>query len=161
MKTGRISATLLYFFSAEATPDPDIVSDKVSKCQEGVGVVQSPGGQPELCPVLKTAEIISGKWTLLVLRDLSKGLNRFSVLERSLVGISPKTLSERLKALEKAGIVTRTSYAQVPPRVEYELTPMGWDLIPIIDWMREYGSKWLTNGRSDGSIPASGNAPDA
>lgn len=77
------------------------------------------------------------------MRDLSKGINRFSALERSLEGISPKTLSERLKALEKAGIVTRKSYAEVPPRVEYTLTGMGWDLIPLIDHMREYGSKWL------------------
>jgi DNA-binding HxlR family transcriptional regulator len=85
---------------------------------------------PESCPVLRTADIISGKWTLLILRDLSKGINRFSALERSLAGISPKTLSERLKGLEKAGIVTRKSYAEVPPRVEYTLTGMGWDLIP-------------------------------
>lgn len=161
MKSAHIFATLLYLFSARAVPDPDIVSDKVSKCQEGVGVVQSPGGHPESCPVLKTAEIISGKWTLLILRDLSKGLNRFSVLERSLSGISPKTLSERLKGLERAGIITRTSYAEVPPRVEYTLTPMGWDLIPIIDRMREYGSKWLTDGRSDGGVSASEDAPDA
>lgn len=160
MKTARISATLPYLFSTRAIPDPDVVSDKVSKCQEGVDVVQSPGGHPESCPVLKTAEIISGKWTLLILRDLSKGINRFSVLERSLKGISPKTLSERLKALEKAGIITRTSYAEVPPRVEYTLTPMGWDLIPIIDRMREYGSKWLADGRYDGSYSANGNAPD-
>jgi DNA-binding HxlR family transcriptional regulator len=99
------------------------------------------------CPVLKTAGIISGKWTLLILRDLSEGINRFSVLERSLSGISPKTLSERLKGLEKAGIITRTSYAEVPPRVEYSLTNMGWDLIPLINHMREYGAKWLNDER--------------
>ena len=80
---------------------------------------------PDSCPVLKTADIISGKWTLLILRDLSKGVNRFSALERSLAGISPKTLSERLKSLEKAGVVTRKSFAEVPPRVEYTLTVMG------------------------------------
>ncbi len=64
------------------------------------------------------------------------------------MGISPKTLSERLKALEKSAIVTRKSFAEVPPRVEYTLTEMGWDLIPLIDHMREYGSKWLSG---DGS----------
>ena len=100
------------------------------------------------CPVLKTADIISGKWTLLILRDLSDGINRFSALERSLAGISPKTLSERLKGLEKAGIVTRKSYAEVPPRVEYTLTEMGWDLIPLIEHMRDYGTKWLSDGDS-------------
>jgi DNA-binding HxlR family transcriptional regulator len=102
----------------------------------------------EVCPVLKTADIISGKWTLLILRDLSEGINRFSALERSLAGISPKTLSERLKGLEKAGIITRKSYAEVPPRVEYSLTDMGRDLIPLIDHMRDYGSKWLMDRQS-------------
>jgi DNA-binding HxlR family transcriptional regulator len=100
--------------------------------QEGAGVVQSTDAHPQTCPVLKTADIISGKWTLLILRDLSKGINRFSALERSLAGISPKTLSERLKGLEMAGIITRRSFAEVPPRVEYTLTEMGWDLIPLI-----------------------------
>ncbi len=106
-------------------------------------MAQSTDAHPESCPVLRTADIISGKWTLLILRDLSKGINRFSALERSLVGISPKTLSERLKNLEKAGIVTRKSFAEVPPRVEYTLTGMGWDLIPLINHMRDYGNKWL------------------
>lgn len=109
--------------------------------------MQSTDAHPESCPVLRTADIISGKWTLLILRDLSKGINRFSALERSLTGISPKTLSERLKGLERAGVVTRKSYAEVPPRVEYTLTGMGWDLIPLIDHMRDYGTKWLSDGR--------------
>jgi DNA-binding HxlR family transcriptional regulator len=110
----------------------------------------------DACPVLMTADIISGKWTLLILRDLSEGINRFSVLERSLTGISPKTLSVRLKSLEKAGVITRTSYAEVPPRVEYALTDRGIDLIPLIDHMRDYGAKWLVStdgagaGRSNG-----------
>lgn len=102
----------------------------------------------DVCPVLRTADIISGKWTLLILRDLAEGINRFSALERSLTGISPKTLSERLKGLEKAGIITRKSYAEVPPRVEYSLTDMGRDLIPLIDHMRDYGSRWLMDGDS-------------
>ena len=107
--------------------------------------MQEASSHPESCPVLRTADIISGKWTLLILRDLSAGINRFSALERSLVGISPKTLSERLKALEKSAIVTRKSFAEVPPRVEYTLTEMGWDLIPLIEHMRDYGTRWLSN----------------
>ncbi|HZK48608.1 MAG TPA: helix-turn-helix domain-containing protein [Thermoleophilia bacterium] len=110
--------------------------------------------------MLKTADIISGKWTLLVLRDLAQGINRFSALERSLQGISPKTLSERLKALEKAGVITRKSYAEVPPRVEYSLTARGLDLIPLIDHMRDYGSKWLmeaSNGSGGPSADCCGN----
>ena len=116
---------------------------------------QSAGSKPQSCPVLLTATIISGKWTLLLLRDLSSGISRFSALERSLSGISPKTLSERLKSLEKAGIVTREAHAEFPPRVEYALTAMGRELIPLIDHMREYGSKWLTTGDA-----ASGAMPD-
>jgi DNA-binding HxlR family transcriptional regulator len=100
------------------------------------------------------ANIISGKWTLLLLRDLSSGINRFTTLERSLTGISPKTLSARLKSLEEAGILTRTSYPQFPPRVEYGLTAMGQELIPLVDHMREYGAKWLRAGdAASGAMP--------
>lgn len=101
------------------------------------------GSSFESCPVSRTAGLIQGRWTLLLLRDLAQGINRFSALERSLVGISPKTLSDRLKAMGEAGILTRKAYPEVPPRVEYTLTPMGRDLIPLIDHMREYGEKWL------------------
>ena len=95
------------------------------------------------CPVCATAEIVCGKWTLLLVRDLSEGNSRFCELERSLAGISPRTLSLRLRALEEEGIVRRTTYAEVPPRVEYALTEKGEALLPIIDSMREYGEIWL------------------
>jgi DNA-binding HxlR family transcriptional regulator len=120
--------------------------------------VQHTTSDRDTCPVLMTAGIISGKWTLLILRDLSEGLNRFSVLERSLVGISPKTLSERLKSLEKAGVITRTSYAEVPPRVEYALTDRGMDLIPLIDHMRDYGTKWLVSDNGAGAGGSNGDS---
>ena len=97
----------------------------------------------ETCPVCLTAEIICGKWTLLLVRDLAEGCSRFSELERSLAGISPRTLSLRLRALEEAGIVERNTYAEVPPRVEYALTDKGKALLPIINDMRSYGEKWL------------------
>jgi DNA-binding HxlR family transcriptional regulator len=97
----------------------------------------------ESCPVCKTAEIVCAKWTLLLVRDLSEGRSRFCELERSLAGISPRTLSLRLRALEEAGIVERHTYAEVPPRVEYALTDKGQALLPIIDDMRSYGQKWL------------------
>jgi DNA-binding HxlR family transcriptional regulator len=95
------------------------------------------------CPVCATAEIVCGKWTLLLVRDLSEGNSRFCELERSLAGISPRTLSLRLRALEEAGIVRRTTYAEVPPRVEYALTEKGEALLPIIESMRDYGEIWL------------------
>ena len=97
----------------------------------------------DTCPVCRTADIVCGKWTLLVIRDLAEGRSRFCELERSLVGISPRTLSLRLRALEEEGIVERRTYAEVPPRVEYQLTEKGRDLLPIIESMREYGMRWL------------------
>jgi DNA-binding HxlR family transcriptional regulator len=98
-----------------------------------------------VCPIARTAQIISGKWTLLIIRDLASGVKRFNQLERSLQGISPKTLSERLRALEEEGIVSRQTFAEVPPRVEYSLTGKGHDLIEVIECMRCYGKRWLCN----------------
>lgn len=95
------------------------------------------------CPVARTAEIIGNKWTPLIVRDLARGERRFSELERSLAGISPKTLSERLKRLEEAGVISRACYAEVPPRVEYALTPKGHALLPVIESMRAFGTAWL------------------
>jgi DNA-binding HxlR family transcriptional regulator len=95
------------------------------------------------CPVCRTADIVCGKWTLLVIRDLADGRSRFCELERSLQGISPRTLSLRLRALEEEGIVRRQTYPEVPPRVEYALTEKGRALVPIIESMRAYGSAWL------------------
>jgi DNA-binding HxlR family transcriptional regulator len=101
----------------------------------------------ETCPVCHTAEIISGKWTLLVIRDLAAGRSRFCELERSLEGISPRTLSLRLRALEAEGIVERRTYPEVPPRVEYRLTAKGRALVPLIEQMRRYGREWLLDAR--------------
>ena len=97
----------------------------------------------ETCPVCATADIICGKWTLLVIRDLADGRTRFCELERSLEGISPRTLSLRLRALEEHAIVERKTYPEVPPRVEYVLTPKGEALLPVIEDMRRYGREWL------------------
>ncbi len=97
----------------------------------------------DTCPVCKTAEIVCGKWTLLLIRDLSEGRSRFCELERSLAGISPRTLSLRLRALEEQGIVERHTYPEVPPRVEYALTEKGEALVPLIEDMRTYGRRWL------------------
>jgi DNA-binding HxlR family transcriptional regulator len=97
----------------------------------------------DTCPVCKTAEIVCGKWTLLVIRDLADGRSRFCELERSLRGISPRTLSLRLRGLEEEGIVERHTYPEVPPRVEYALTTKGRALVPLIEDMRTYGREWL------------------
>jgi DNA-binding HxlR family transcriptional regulator len=95
------------------------------------------------CPVCRTAEVVCGKWTLLIVRDLAEGSARFCELERSLEGISPRTLSLRLRALEEEGIVVRHTYPEVPPRVEYALTEKGEALVPLIEDMRRYGKLWL------------------
>src|ERR1700741_4883908 len=95
------------------------------------------------CPVCRTADVVCGKWTLLVIRDLADESRRFCELERSLEGISPRTLSLRLRALEEEGIVERHTFPEVPPRVEYALTAKGRALLPIIDDMRDYGTRWL------------------
>jgi DNA-binding HxlR family transcriptional regulator len=97
----------------------------------------------ESCPVCRTAEIISGKWTLLIIRDLADSSLRFCELERSLEGISPRTLSLRLRALEDQGVVERHTYPEVPPRVTYQLTDKGRALVPLIEDMRAYGRRWL------------------
>ena len=85
---------------------------------------------------------------MLVIRDLAEGRARFCELERSLAGISPRTLSLRLRALEEQGIVDRNTYPEVPPRVEYSLTVKGEALAPLIEDMRRYGREWL--GVDDG-----------
>ena len=97
------------------------------------------------CPVCRTADIVCGKWTLLVIRDLAEGSSRFCELERSLEGISPRTLSLRLRALEEEGVVARHTFPEVPPRVEYALTEKGEALVPLIEDMRRYGRRWLVD----------------
>lgn len=106
-------------------------------------LTQSDQVDETVCPIAKTAEIISGKWTILIIRDLATGVKRFNQLERSLHRISPKTLSERLRSLEEEGIITRQTFAEVPPRVEYSLTEKGRDLVKVIESMRNYGKQWL------------------
>jgi DNA-binding HxlR family transcriptional regulator len=95
------------------------------------------------CSVAACAEILGAKWTAVLVHDLSEGPRRFSELEHSCAGISPRTLSERLRALEQEGILVRRSYPESPPRVEYELTAKGSDLLPIIAEMRRFGHTWL------------------
>src|SRR5512141_2911132 len=103
----------------------------------------NPVHESTTCAVAATAEIIGSKWTALLVHDLSEGPRRFSELRRACPGISPRTLSERLKELEADELVVRRSYAETPPRVEYELTPKGGAMLPIIEAMRAYGRSGL------------------
>lgn len=91
------------------------------------------------CPVTRALVALDGKWTILVVRDLFGGTKRFSELRRSLTGISPKTLTDRLRALEEHGLVDRRIYAEVPPRVEYSLTDAGRTLEPVLVSLAQWG----------------------
>jgi DNA-binding HxlR family transcriptional regulator len=95
-----------------------------------------------LCPIARTAELIGDLYVLLILRDLAEGPRRFGSLGQS-VGVNARTLSDRLRRMEGEGLVRRTAYPEIPPRVEYALTDKGRALIPILDLMRAYGERWL------------------
>jgi DNA-binding HxlR family transcriptional regulator len=99
------------------------------------------------CGVAASAEIIGAKWTALIIHDLSEGPRRFCELEHACPGISPRTLSERLRSLEHDGFLERKSFPESPPRVEYTLTEKGAALLPIIREMCSFGHSWLFCGQ--------------
>ena len=92
------------------------------------------------CPVEVTLSLISNRWKTLIIRDLLEGAKRFSELQRSVGGISQKVLTQNLRAMEADGLVSRTVYAEVPPRVEYALTPVGQSLEMVLDAMSAWGA---------------------
>ena len=94
------------------------------------------------CPVATTVQLIGSKWKLLILRNLLVRPWRFNELLRNLEGISQKVLTDNLRALETDGIVIRTDYQEMPPRVEYSLSPMGETLRPILDTMQSWGEQY-------------------
>jgi len=98
--------------------------------------------EPRFGCIAAAIQIIGDKWSGLLIRELTKGPQRFSALEQAMPGISPRTLSQRLDSLEQQGILTKKAYAEAPPRVEYSLTPKGEDLIPILHSMVAWGSKY-------------------
>jgi DNA-binding HxlR family transcriptional regulator len=93
------------------------------------------------CPAETTLDIIGGRWKVLIVWQLFQGTRRFSELFRALDGITQKMLTQQLRELEKDGIVHRQVYPQIPPKVEYSLTPLGESLRPVIDAMCEWGLK--------------------
>ncbi|MBP5579229.1 MAG: helix-turn-helix transcriptional regulator [Ruminococcus sp.] len=94
------------------------------------------------CPVATTVQLIGNKWKLLILRNLLVRPWRFNELQKSLEGISQKVLTESLRSMESDGIVIRTVYAEVPPRVEYSLSELGETLRPILDAMQAWGQEY-------------------
>jgi DNA-binding HxlR family transcriptional regulator len=98
--------------------------------------------EPKVGCIASAMEIIGNKWTALILRDLAEGPRRFSELEKSVGNINPRTLSQRLDDLEKHAIITRRSFAETPPRIEYTLTRKGEDLVPVLRQMAAWGNKY-------------------
>jgi DNA-binding HxlR family transcriptional regulator len=94
------------------------------------------------CPVQRALEILDGKWTLLILRELLDGTRRFGELRRATGGVNPKTLSDRLRTLEEHDVLQRQVFAEVPPRVEYTLTVKGRELAPVIAALGDWGRNW-------------------
>ena len=97
------------------------------------------------CPVATTVQLIGNKWKLLILRNLLARPWRFNELQKSLEGISQKVLTESLRSMESDGIIVRTVYAEVPPRVEYSLSELGETLRPILDAMQAWGQEYKQN----------------
>ena len=93
----------------------------------------------QTCPAESTAKLIGGRWKIVILWYLFQGVKRFSELQRALTGVSQKVLTQQLRDMERDGIVTRTVYAQVPPKVEYSVTPLGLSLKPVVEAMHHWG----------------------
>ena len=98
-----------------------------------------------VCPVATTVQMIGSKWKLLIMRDLLRRPWRFNELQRDLEGISQKVLTDSLRSMEADGIITRTVYPEVPPRVEYALSELGESMRPIMDAMEIWGTDYKKN----------------
>ena len=99
------------------------------------------------CPVETTLTLISNKWKVLILRDLMPGTKRFGELKKSVGNVSQKVLTAQLREMEQSGLLIRTVYPEVPPRVEYTLTELGRSLKPILDAMWNWGEEYQAQNR--------------
>ena len=109
------------------------------------------------CPVETTLSLIGDKWKVLILRDLMEGTKRFSELRRSVGNVSQKVLTAQLRSMEADGLVERTVYPEVPPRVEYSLTETGRSLKPVIDSMWDWGCAYKEMVEPDRPVPPRSN----
>lgn len=94
------------------------------------------------CPVETTLTLIGDKWKVLILRDLLPGTKRFGELKKSIGNVSQKVLTAQLRTMEESGLINRTVYAEVPPKVEYSLTELGRSLKPVLDAMQNWGESY-------------------
>ena len=97
------------------------------------------------CPAEMTVKLIGGRWKIVILWYLFQGVKRFSELQRAVTGVTQKVLTQQLRDMERDGIVTRKVYAQVPPRVEYSITPLGSSLKPVVEAMHRWGMEHDTH----------------
>lgn len=105
-------------------------------------IAATPAKDLPACPVETTLTMISDKWKVLILRDLMPGTKRFGELKKSIGHVSQKVLTAQLRQMEASGLLTRKVYADVPPRVEYTLTELGYSLKPVLDAMWEWGEEY-------------------
>lgn len=108
---------------------------------------QTPKKELPACPVEATLSLIGDKWKVLILRDLMPGTKRFSELKKSVGNVSQKVLTAQLRSMESSGLLNRTVYPEVPPRVEYSLTELGKSLKPVLDAMRDWGEGYKASAR--------------
>ena len=101
------------------------------------------------CPVTATMGVIGGKWKLIILYLISNGVNRFGKMGMLVKDISKQMLTTQLRELENDGIIERKIYPEIPPRVEYFITPKGQSLMPIIDLMRDWGNEYLLKAEAE------------
>jgi len=102
-----------------------------------------------VCPIANAARLLGDRWTLVILRDLADGPARFSELEESSGGISPRTLVDRLRQMEDQGLIHRESFREIPPRVQYSLTAKGEATLPVIEALRVFGDNWLSEAEKE------------
>lgn len=117
------------------------VTSKI-KCNIKEGIIMLTKEELPACPVATTVQLIGSKWKLLIIRNLRARPWRFNELRKDLEGISQKVLTDSLREMEADGIITRTVYPEVPPRVEYALSPLGETLGPILDAMAQWGNDY-------------------
>jgi DNA-binding HxlR family transcriptional regulator len=101
------------------------------------------------CPVATTVQLIGNKWKLLIIRNLLQGTQRFGELQKTITGISQKVLTDNLRAMEADGLVVRKIYAEVPPKVEYSLSELGYSMKPIIDAMAIWGTNYQNSFKNN------------
>lgn len=101
------------------------------------------------CPVETTLSLIGDKWKVLILRDLMPGTKRFGELKRSVGGVTQKVLTAQLRQMEDCGLLTRTVYPEVPPKVEYTLTELGYSLKPVLDALSAWGEGYQKSAQAE------------